>query len=227
MAYNRIKKLSWLEMIKKIWAIFISNFGQIKWECLTEFFYGSYFSLTPYDHQDIIDTLEKGNYVILTRRNSHMSTYLCNLAHWKLTGRWGYYSHACINVEAATDNLFDSVKILESIGSGVRVSSFMQVFDCDAVCILRPKLPENLDWESAVEAGLKKLGSKYDNFFNLDDSCELSCVEIVLYCIKDLANYEKIFHGLMAMIGLQKNLTPDMYLESGSFEVVLEIKRGF
>lgn len=206
---------------------FIKLIGKINFEFIYEFFYGRYFSLTPEDHQQILDVLKKGNYIILTRRETHLSTHMANLAHWLLTGRLGYYSHACMNVEASEEGLIDNARFLESVGSGVRIAKFMEIFNCDAVCILKPIMPGRMSWENAVSAGLRKIGSDYDLFFDIRDRSKFSCVEIMLFCIEQITNYKARFHGLLAMIDNEKNLTPDMFIECGSFQKVLEIRRGF
>ena len=105
-------------MIKDIFADLIILIGKIRWEKLTALLHGGrYYEITHEDHQKILDVLERGNYFILTRRNSHLSTYTCAFANWWLTGQWGYWSHLCMNVESESEDLFDKVKILESIGS--------------------------------------------------------------------------------------------------------------
>lgn len=129
-----------------------------------------------------------------------------------------------MNIEAATDALIDKTKILESIGSGVQLSPFEKVFNCDSVCILRPIMPDGIDWETIVEEELGNIGKEYDDYFNLNDDAAFSCVEVGLDALRKIPDHEKKFHGLFAMIKNEKNLTPDMYYKSGSFEVVLEIK---
>ena len=213
-------------MIRKLFSNVISIVGKIKWESLTALFHdGRYYELTHNDHQKILDVLEKGNYFILTRRNCHLSTYLCSIANFFLTGHWGYWSHFCMNIELGSDDLFNKSAILESIGTGVKTSRFYEVFNCSSVCILKPILPGRTNWENLIEKSIiRNVGKAYDNFFELNNPESMSCVEIGLDAIKQVTNYEKKFHGLVAMINNEKNLTPDMFLMSGSFEVVLEIK---
>ena len=213
-------------MIEKVISFFVIALGKIKWEWLTKAMCGGrYYGLTAEDQQTILDVLEKGNYIILTRRNSHLSTYLENFAHWFLTFRWGHWGHACINVEYAEQNLLENACILEAIGDGVKESRFLDVFDCDAVCILKPIMPENIDWETVVSHGLSQLGKEYDSLFKYNDSGKFSCAELVLFCLSFIPNYEQKFHGLLAQVHIEKNVSPDMFIESGSFNVVLEIRR--
>ena len=213
--------------MRKLWIKFITTIGKIQWEGLKKLLTGKTFNLTKDDHRKILQVLSEGNYIILTKRTSHLSTYLVRLSHFFLTGRWGYWSHVCMNIEGPIVNMHNSVRILESVGIGVKTSSFDEAFNCDSVCILRPKIPRiiKIDWETLVEKSLKNIGKEYDNLFKLGDDKEMSCVEVILDALETIPDYQILFHGLLAMIKIEHNLTPDMYYECGSFEVVLEIRR--
>lgn len=204
---------------------FVLLLAKIKWEWVNTLRYGRHYSLKLRDHRKIMEVLNQGNYIILTRRNTHLTTYATCLSNLLLTGRWGYWSHACMNIDRDIHKAPGTIKILEAVGSGVKVSGFYEVFDCDSVCILKPLCPEGLNWEDVIDEGISSIGKKYDTDFKLGDASKMSCVEVVFDAIKKVKDYKYVFHGLLAMIKLEKNLTPDMYYDCGSFEVLLEIRR--
>lgn len=207
-------------MFKSLFAAFIRCVGKIRWEGLRLKIFGERFSLTYEDWGKIRLILEEQNCIILTRRKAHLSTYMCNLGHFLLTGRWGYWSHACTNKEDG-----DQIEIIESIGIGVVESPFEKVFDCDSVVLLRPVCGEGFDWASFVSSAFKDIGKKYDNDFNLKDDSTVSCVELIYSSLKKDPKFHERFNALEGIIKLEKNLTPDMFYECGGFEVVLEIRR--
>ena len=126
--------------MKKLWAILIGKIGSVEWEDLREKITGKKYSLTLHDHGMIWAKLTDGPCIILTRRRAHMSTYFVSIGHFLLTGRFGYWSHVCMSFK---DN--GKVKILESVGRGVIVSEFFDVFNCDSVCILKPRISDGFD----------------------------------------------------------------------------------
>lgn len=199
--------------------------GRIKWDHISQLITGKAYGLTWEDHLAICQALSREPLIILTRRKTHLSTYMIGLAHWFLTGRFGHWSHVAINVE--TTNVVDqaSARILEAVGSGVQISPFYSVFNCDSVCLLRPRVSRGFDWDKALHEALENRGKPYDDFFNLGDDSSMSCVELVLDALKSDPDYEARFHGLEAMIKNEGNLTPEMFYESGSFDCVLEVRR--
>jgi len=212
-------------MIMKIVEPVVMVMGKLNWEGVKELFTGRRYNLTIYDRLKIMRVLAEGNYFILTRRHTHLSTYMANAAHWLLTGRWGYWSHFTMNVDLNPTADKDKMRFIEAIGKGVTISSFDEIFNCDGVWIGKPILPDGISWEEIMEAELKNEGKKYDTFGKINDPTKMNCVEVGLDAIKKVPDYEQRFHGLLAMIKLEKNLSPDMFIESGSFVTVLEIKR--
>lgn len=204
---------------------FIEFFGGIQWERLRYFVTRRRYALTYKDHQRILWQLAQSNYVILTWRRAHMSSWLCLLGHWWLTRRWVAWSHACMNVETGDRILQNDVQIIEAVGCGVKRTGFYQVFDCDAVIVLRPLVSDGFDWDAAVQYALKAVGRQYDTRFDLANEDCLSCVEVILCALKQDPQFHQRFHGLEAMIRNERQLTPAMFVECGSFEVVLEIRR--
>lgn len=204
----------------------IINFlSKLNWEWFYRWKYGSTYLLKLRDHAEIAALLNEGNYLILTRRKSHFSTYMVALGHWFLTGRWGYYSHISMNIENGVYKDFNEFKFIESVGEGVRIAEFHKVLNCDSVAILKPKCPTGVSWEDLIAKSLLNLGKKYDLELDLKDHSKMNCVELILDALSAEPDHEYKFHGLYAEIKQQKNLTPDMFYECGSFDVLLEIRR--
>lgn len=65
--------------------------GKIQWEWLAEWVNGRYYKITDRQQDEIRALLTQDYYIILTRRKTHLSTYMINLSHWLLTRfkRWG------------------------------------------------------------------------------------------------------------------------------------------
>lgn len=209
----------------KLVSSLVTLIGKIRWDWFYKWRYGRPYLLKLKDHAEIMFRLNHGNYIILTRRNTHLSTYMTAIAHFIMTGRFGYWSHALINIEPGMHKTPDGFNFVEAIGQGVKVSQFREIFNCDSAVILKPICNKPLDWENAIEESLGDVGKKYDTNFDLGDSSKMSCVELVLDALKRISNYEVVFKGLLDLIKKEGNLTPQMYYDCGSFEVILEIRR--
>ena len=214
------------------------------WGKLKKFILGRKFegNLQTIDHARIREVLSKGHYIILVRRNTHLTTYLISLAHYllglktffKTKGRskwpnFGFWAHVLINIEDTTTPQDDSdFMLVEAVGKGVKVSSFLEVFDCDAVKILAPISSitgESRPWEIITERVFADVGKPYDLKFNLKDDKAMSCVEFVYDTLKNDSLYCYDFKNLTDMIELYGNLDPDMFGQANCFKTVLEIRR--
>jgi len=204
---------------------FVTLLGKINWVFLKKFLTGREFDLTDDDHNKIRDLLASDYYIILTRRNPHLSTYAICFAHVFLTFRRGYYSHALMNLEGevATDTDFRLVEATTKYG--VAFTDFMHVFNCDSVAVLKPKNMTIDEWTSALDKAKQQIGKGYDTLYNLADEEQMSCVELVRIALKGNPNYETDFANFEAMIAKYKNLTPQMFYECEDFEVVYEARR--
>jgi hypothetical protein len=192
--------------------------GKIKFEWLYALLTGRRFSLKVDDLSRIYAKLQQDNYIILTYRKTHLSTFFIRLAHYILTKRWATYVHVCANIEE-TDN--EKIKIFESIGIGTRISKFEEVFNCDGVCLL--KLPKDND--EFFNELMRNLEKPYDSQFNIEDDNELSCIEYIYDALKEFPDDEERFKKLHYLVTKYKNIDPEMIYESGAFEVELEIRR--
>lgn len=232
-------------MLSKIYEfIMLKIISPFQWGWLKKKITGRKFegNLTPADHNKIWATLSRGHYIILTRRNTHLTTYLISIGHWLLAWRafirygfttpfprFGYWSHSLLNIEDTTTPLKDDdFMLVEAVGKGVKVSSFLEVFDCDAVKILEPissVTGENRPWQIVTERVFSDVGKKYDLKFNMQDDSKMSCVEFVYDTLKNDSLYSYDFKNLTDMIKKYGNLDPDMYGQANCFKTVLEIRR--
>lgn len=177
-----------------MFKLFIKFFGKINWDFLHKN------KIDWYDRVEIFQLLSKNNCIILTRRDSHLSTYLANLGHFFLTGKLGYWAHAVVNVENIETKHIDDFILIEAIGSGVTKSTFMSVFNCDDVIILEPTEA----YKKNIEDIFSDIGKKYDLSFNNDDERELSCVEVARQLLPKTNR-----------LWFEEKITPDMFLDLG------------
>jgi len=201
--------------------------SKINWMPLyAKFNNGRGYNLTEADHALLKEKLAGSYYIILTNRKTHLTTYLIGLLSFLKTGKWPEYSHALMNADSivVADN-WEEFKFMEATNAGVHYSKFMEVFDCDSVCLLKPKSLDSEEWNKVIDGLLEQNGKKYDDLFNLADDSHVSCVELVLAALRKNPNYEIDFATLEYQINNVGNLTPQMYKDCTDFEVVLEIKR--
>lgn len=210
-------------MIKKIYDFFMLRIvSGLNWTGLKYFLTGREYDLTDNDIERVCEFLLRDNFVGLTYRKTHFTSYPIVLAHWLVTGNWKLISHAWINVDKEE---FDSskIRIFESISKGTIVSPFWKVLNCDTVILLKPKHMTDYGWSKAMEYVQSKLGTKYDALCNEENDDELNCVELVVDAI--LNEMPWALPNLKVMIKKYKCLTPQMLLECGDFKICLEIRR--
>lgn len=218
---NKYNSWLYLKFLNPIFG-FCSDF---KWEDLKLRLTGRRFNLTTNDWDYIARLLADDYYVILTRRNAHLTTYLILIADWIKRPRlsWGHYSHATGNVTLAPR--MGQLKFIEAVGGGVRESKFQDIFDCDSVCLLRPKGYSREDFKKYVAEAYENLGKPYDNALDVEDQSHMSCVEQVRDSLRQLPDYDDKMGAFEDMIWKERNLTPQMYYDCEAFEKVYEIRR--
>lgn len=200
--------------------------GKIHWEWLHKLRHGRKYDLSLADWYDVSKALHEGYYIILTSRKTHLSTYACRLGHLFLTGKWGFYSHALVNVESERATYgFADFRFMEAIGRGVKFSTWFQVMNCDAICILKPLRYTNEELNKTIGVVYQEEGKKYDDRFKVYDSKRLSCVELARIRLMSLPDYREKMRIFEYMIKHEKNLTPQMFRDCPDFEVLLEIKK--
>jgi len=166
--------------------------------------------------------LAQGYYIILTGSRSHLSSVIVSFLSWIKTGTWARYSHVLLNCDNVTDaGDRNSFKFMEATATGVHYSTFDDIFNCDAVCLLTPKSVDNEEWTKIIDGLLKQKGKKYDDLFDLSDSSRVSCVELVLNALK-AADYAEDFEDLDRLIKKEGNLVPQMYRQSQDFVIAYE-----
>lgn len=211
----------------KIYQKIVNIISKIKWNCIRALFNkGIYYSLTEEDHNKLRQMLSESYYIILTKRKSHFTTYLIGLLSLIKTGKWSDYTHALMNVDIIDDpKQWEKFKLMEATGIGVSYSTFMEVFDCDSVCLLKPKNVDLVEWNQILDKTRFQNGLPYDDLFDLADSSRVSCVEMVLNSLKAEKDYKDDFKDLEVIINKVGNLTPQMLRDCTDFEVVFEVKR--
>lgn len=207
--------------MKKLWdsivTWFILSIGKIHWKAND--------TLTI-DEQAMIRALLLPNYyIILTHRNNHLSTFFTELANFILTGKWGYWTHALMNMEDEVKNDSD-FRLIEAVGKGVQFTPFDKVFDCNGVAILKPSKMAIERWTAILDKAKTELGKPYDTLFDIANDNALSCVELCRSALMADPDYAKDFANFEAIIKkYHEKLSPDMYYGNDDFEVVYEVRR--
>lgn len=206
-----------IPIIGKFVSAFNTMIGNIRWRAR---------HVIPDESKLTINQDLKDNYfIILTRRDNHLSTYAIGLAHFFLTGKFGYYSHALMNLEDEVKDPED-FRLVEATIKGIHYSSFDTVFgEVSATCLLKPKSMTIEKWTLVMDAAKTQLGKPYDTLFDLKNDNALSCVELVRLALMNEPDYATNFADFEKRIAKSKNLDPHMFYECSDFEVVYEVKR--
>jgi hypothetical protein len=214
-------------MFAKILHFITRILSSITWNGIRALFNGGiYYKLTEEDHDKLRQLLAEGNFIILTYHATHLTSYLIAMLSFLKTRKSTEYVHALMNVDNIDDpNEWLHFKLMEATNAGVHYSSFLQTFDCDRVCILKPKGVTIEEWCKITEALLEQDGKQYDDLFDLSDNSKVSCVELCLVALRKDPHYNNEFKNFENMIKNFGNLTPQMFRDCDDFEVVLEIKR--
>jgi hypothetical protein len=184
---------------------------------------GKSYDLTEPELDTIRSLLKPSYYIILTYRKTHLSTYLIGLASLLKTGKWPSYIHVLMNVDDGNIASDTDFKLVEATGKGgVHYSTFMEVFNCDRVCLMRPKGYTDDDWTASLDGLLSTVGKQYDDLFSLNDDTRMSCVEDVRYALMKSPDYAKTFADFEELITKKKNLVPQMFRDCKDFEVAYE-----
>ena len=210
----------------KLWNGLMDFFAAIHWPRTQAVINGGvYYKLTEADHDRIREILSKNYLIILTRRKSHLTTYLIALVSGIVDRKISHYTHALMNVEGDLAGHL-GYKLIEATGVGVHYSTFMEVFDCDSVALLAPKGIPLEDWTKVLDEVKNDLGKGYDTLFDISSDQNVSCVEMVYWGLKTLPDFEQRFPKLVALIKERgNNLTPQMLYDTGELEVVFEVRR--
>lgn len=213
--------------VRKFGAWFIPKISWITWDSLRALFNkGVYYSLNEQDWEYLRAALSKDYYIILTRNDSHFSTYLVQLGNLLTSRKLGHWSHALMNLEGDNPIIDANFRLVEATSKGVHYSTFLEVFRCDSVALLKPKNMTIEQYTAVMDKALTKVGTPYDNMFDLKSDSEVSCVELVRVALQELPDYNIKFSNLEKMIiDNDGNLTPEMFYHCPDFEVFWEVRR--
>lgn len=202
-------------------------FSIIHWERIQAFINGGmYYKLTELDHDNLRALLKPNYYFILTRRRCHLTTYLISIASKITTGKFSHYTHALMDIGSGNTLDDSSFRLIEATNIGVHFSTFMQVFDCDSVALLKPKNVLTKDWTLIIDKALADSGKEYDDLFDISSNDRVSCIELCRDALEALPDYSYKFSNFEKMIKENKNnLTPQMLYDCPDFEIVYEVRR--
>lgn len=201
----------------------ILKIGGIDFTWLRGWLFGKEYLLEPDDHIQLLKIFKESNYIILTKRRWTVSSMMVIVASMLLTRRRAYWTHALMNVEGDSG----TASLMEAVGSGVKRSDFFEVFNCDSVTVLQPRIPKGLpfNWTGLNNAAYYYQGREYDSVSDIMDDQKLNCTEYVWKCLQEVPDAGIWFHGLKTLIDHHQNLCPQMFYDCGSFEVVFEARR--
>jgi len=205
-----------------------------KWDRIKFLITGRYYNLTAEDRDQAREIMAHGNFIWVSRRRTHLTSYLISFADWALSlwvwvrakfkgprPKWGYWTHAFLNVSSS--------KFIEAVSKGVSEAHFDEALNVDAVAVLVPAFVTADEWDEVsaqvVAKARAQLGKKYDTVFNIADDNEVSCIELMRVVLQEVPEYEMKFKAFEETIKLYKNVTPEMLYQSKSFTVLWEVRR--
>jgi hypothetical protein len=176
--------------------------------------------LTREEKQRLAKLLASDYYIILTTNNYHLSSIMVRVLTFLKTGKWPRFSHVLMNVDFMDSPKPDKFKFMEATVVGVHYASFDEVFDCTDFCLLKPDEVDLKKYTKVIDELVENNGKPYDDLFDLLDDKSMSCVELVRDALMEIADYNKQFPNLEALIAKQKNLTPEDFYTCIDFDVV-------
>ena len=179
--------------------------------------------LTDSEKSKINDLLVSDYYIILTRNNNHLSSYMIGLSDFFLEGKFGYWGHALMNMESEVVNDTD-FRFVEAIGSGVQYATFKQVMAVNSIVLLRPKNMSVSQWTLVLDKAHSDVGLPYDTLFDMHQDKALSCVELVRNALMAEPDYAMNFAHFEAMVQKYNRITPQMFYDCDDFVVEYEIR---
>jgi len=179
--------------------------------------------LTDEEKSKINDLLIPNYYIILTRNNNHLSSYVIGLGDLIYEHKFGYWGHALMNMENEVVNYTD-FRFVEAIGSGVQYATFDQTMAVNSIALLSPKNMSKESWTAVLDRAHSNVGKPYDTLFDMKQDQKLSCVELVRDALMAEPNYSTDFANFEAMVQKYDRITPQMFYDCPDFEVVYEIR---
>lgn len=178
------------------------------------------------DREVLRELFARDYYIVGTRRDNFLSSWLQNLGHWFLTGKFGFYTHVLMNTEDEVQDDAD-FRFIESTGDGTHYSSLETILDgVEAIALMKPTSMTTTEWTACLDRAKTMLGRPYDNLFNLVNGEEINCVELVRNALMALPDYETRFANFEALVRKSKGkLTPSMFAECSDFHIVWNVIR--
>lgn len=210
-----------MKYLTAIWDfISLHIVSKITWNWLKALFNnGRYYEITDAELNQIREILRVTNCIGLSHRKTHLTTYLIAFGSWLVTGKKSYWTHAFMNLEGEVNGDEDFL-LVEATGPGVHTSKFMEVFDCDSVCLLIPKNFTMEDWADVVAKVPSEYGKKYDTLFQYKDESKVSCIELIRILLKATTDYFSDFAHFEYKIEKEKQLTPQMLYDCPDFKKI-------
>lgn len=207
----------------EIWTwIALNIISPINWNFFKKLFNkGKYYELTDIELDEIRRKTRLDYFFIMTRRKTHLTTWLISIGSWIKTGKLGYWSHSLMNIEYEWPNSGTEYRFIEATREGVHFSDFMKVFDCDSVCLRRPKNFTYVEWLDCFDAAIEDLGKKYDSMCDLRDEGKLNCGELLLHIVK---KHSDKFPHLFAIVEKMNIIIPDMWYDSDDLITCYEVR---
>ena len=215
------------KLLRKVWDYLeLIVVSPIRWTYFKSLYNnGRHYNLTDEDLDYLRKACKENYYIILNYRNTHFTTYLQQLGSVLLTGKCTKWTHAFINMDNGKAVRDIQYIFLEATGEGVHYSTFMSVFDCDAVALITPRGFTPEDWTLLMDRALLQLGKPYDTIFDYHQDNSLSCIELVRTALMSQPDYNLQFANFEALIKKVGQLTPQMLADCPDFEVVWERRR--
>lgn len=215
--------------------LFLKLIGLVDWTGLKYLFSGRAYDLNASDREVARELMKERVYIWVSRRDTHLSTYMINLADFLLNlfiwaknffkgprPKFGFWSHAFMN--------YDDNEIVEAVGKGVQKVFFDDVFNCDSIAALIPNNITAREWDlvknDLIQEMELQIGKKYDLKFDINEENKVSCIELVRLVLKKrIKDYDLKFSEFELMIKKYKNVTPQMLHDSKDFRVVHEVRK--
>jgi hypothetical protein len=204
-----------MDFIISLFNKVVAFIGSVEWKPRT--------AISESDKDKIKQMLKNDYYIVLTRRNNHLSTYFISVIEFFLRFKFAYWTHSVMNLEDTVTTDFD-FRLMEATGSGVHYSDFDNVFDAQSAVLMKPKCMTIEKWTSVLDTARAQLGKPYDTLFDIADTSKLSCIELTRMILMSEPNYKEDFKNFEAMIVKYKNLSPQMLYDCEDFEVVFEVR---
>jgi uncharacterized protein YycO len=179
--------------------------------------------LTDDEKAKINSMLVPNYYIILTRNNNHLSSYVIGLGDLIYEHKFGYWGHALMNMENEVVNNTD-FRFVEAIGSGVQYATFDEVMEVNSIALLKPKNMSIEHWTAVLDKAYTEIGKPYDTLFDMKQDQKLSCVELVRNSLMAEPNYSTDFANFEEIVQKYGKITPQMFYNCPDFEVVYEVR---